>query len=68
VVDGDGNDFAAGGDGANDLCIIDGAAEFVDGGTAFDGSAEIFGGSQAGADNFSNSCEIVYSAADFLNN
>jgi hypothetical protein len=55
VVDGDGNDFASGGDGTGDACIIDGAEND-------DGSAEIFGGDDAPADDFSNTCEDVYAA------
>jgi Ca2+-binding RTX toxin-like protein len=47
VVDGDANDFAAGGDGTNDSCIID-----------FE-SAAIFG--QPGTnDDFSNTCEFLF--------
>jgi hypothetical protein len=48
VVDGDGNDFASGGDGTDDVCIID-----------FQ-SALIFGGPTANFDDFSDSCEFVY--------
>jgi len=57
VVDGDGNDFASGGDGGgapgtadDDVCIIDN----------FPGSASVFGGTTA--DDWSVSCETVYEA------
>jgi Ca2+-binding RTX toxin-like protein len=57
VVDGDGNDFASGGDGENDVCIIDVAAED-------NGSAVIFGGEDAGADDVSDSCDFRFAAFD----
>jgi Ca2+-binding RTX toxin-like protein len=47
VVDGDANDFAAGGDGNFDSCIIDAA------------SAAIFGQPNTN-DDFSNTCEFVF--------
>jgi Ca2+-binding RTX toxin-like protein len=56
VVDGDDNDFASGGDGINDQCIIDGGG--------FVGSAAIFSGPDANSDDFSATCEDVYKARE----
>ena len=52
VVDGDGNDFASGGDGTDDLCIVDSSSETQ---FAFD----------QGSDAFADSCEIVAFAVVF---
>jgi hypothetical protein len=60
VVDGDGNDFASGGNGVEDSCIIDGGKDPAD------GSAVIFDDEVAQVDDFSNSCELVYQADRLL--
>ena len=56
VVDGDANDFASGGDGGNDQCIVDGGG--------FVGSGAIFSGPDTNGDDFSNTCEDVYRARE----